>query len=66
MSEDKLPEVSSKTVFSPEVDGQIRTIISAASGFLVAKGWISSSFVEPITGIVMLVIAAAWSWYSKK
>lgn len=64
--EPEVPASSPKVIFSAEIDGQIRTIISAGAGFLVAKGWIASSFVEPITGVVMLILAAAWSWYSKK
>ena len=44
----------------------IRHILSAAGGYLVAKGLVSSEQLPEIVGAVATLAAAAWGIYSKR
>lgn len=44
----------------------IRHILSAAGGYLVAKGLVSSDQLPEIVGAVATLGAAAWGIYSKR
>lgn len=43
----------------------IRHILSAAGGFLVAKGLVSADQLPEIVGAVITLVAAAWGYFSK-
>lgn len=44
----------------------IRHVLSAAGGFLVAKGLVSADQLPEIVGAVITLAAAAWGVWSKK
>ena len=44
----------------------IRHILSAAGGFLVAKGVVSADQLPEVVGAVITIVAAAWGVWSKK
>jgi len=44
----------------------IRHVLSAAGGFLVAKGLVSADQLPEIVGAVITLVAAAWGILSKK
>ena len=44
----------------------IRHVLSAAGGFLVAKGLVSADQLPEIVGAVITLVAAAWGVLSKK
>jgi len=51
---------------SEEVKGQIRHAFTALGGALAGMGFIQSSWVEPVVGVLMIVAGAVWSWFAKK
>ena len=51
---------------SQEVQGQIRTILAFIGGVAVSRGWIDSETMLGIVGGVTAIVAAVWSWRSKK
>ena len=44
----------------------IRHILSAAGGYLVAKGLVSADQLPEIVGAIITLVAAAWGVLSKK
>lgn len=44
----------------------IRHILSAAGGYLVARGLVSSEQLPEIVGAVATLVAAGWGIYSKR
>ena len=46
--------------------GQVRHLLGAAGAALAAKGYLAGSLVEPVTGVLMIVLASAWSYFAKK
>jgi len=44
----------------------IRHVLSAAGGFLVAKGLVSADQLPEVVGAVITLVAAAWGIMSKK
>lgn len=44
----------------------VRHILSAAGGFLVAKGLVSADQLPEVVGAVITLAAAAWGVWSKK
>ena len=44
----------------------IRHILSAAGGYLVAKGLVSADQLPEIVGAIITLVAAAWGFFSKK
>lgn len=46
--------------------GVVRTVVAAAAGFLVGKGYIEAGMVEAIAGAVATLGVAIWSVVSKK
>lgn len=49
-----------------EVYGVARAVLSAAGGFIVARGWLDSETAVTLVGALATVIAAAWSVKSKR
>jgi len=43
----------------------IRHVLSAAGGYLVAKGLVSADQLPEIVGAVITLVAAAWGYFSK-
>lgn len=48
------------------VKSLVRHILSAAGGFLVAKGLVSADQLPEVVGAVITLVAAAWGILSKK
>ena len=46
--------------------GTIRHVFTTIGGALSAKGIIAGSWVEPLTGAIIVFIGFAWSIYEKK
>jgi len=44
----------------------IRHILSAAGGYLVAKGLVSADQLPEVIGAVITIVAAVWGYLSKK
>ncbi len=44
----------------------IRHVLSAAGGFLVAKGVVSADQLPEVVGAVITLAAAGWGFWSKK
>jgi len=49
-----------------EIYGVVRTILAAAGGVLVGKGYIDSETAVALTGAIATIAAAAWSIKSKR
>ena len=45
--------------------GILRAALAAGGGYLVGKGVIDTSMVEPISGAIITIIVAIWSVLSK-
>lgn len=41
--------------------GPLRALLAAAGGWLVSKGWIDPTDVQPLTGALMVIATIAWS-----
>lgn len=52
---------------NPIMAGQVRTLLAAAGGFAVAKGWADDATVQAVLGVAPVLLAAAWSaWAPEK
>ncbi len=51
---------------SDQITGIIRTILSIAGGFVLAKGWVSAETWAWIGGGVLSIGPAIWSWVSNR
>lgn len=49
-----------------EVYGIARAVLSAAGGFVVARGWIDSETAVSLVGAFATIAAAVWSVKSKR
>lgn len=49
-----------------EVYGVARSLLSAAGGFVVAKGWIDAETAVSLAGAGATIIVAVWSVKSKR
>lgn len=49
-----------------EVYGVARAVLSAAGGFVVARGWLDSETAVALAGALATVAAAIWSVKSKR
>lgn len=49
-----------------QIWGVVRTILAAAGGFIVAKGYIDSATLNTILGGVGTIFIAGWSLYSNR
>lgn len=49
-----------------EIYGVTRALLSAAGGFLVAKGVVDAQTAVSVSGAVATLVAAAWSVRSKR
>lgn len=49
-----------------QVWGIVRTVLAAASGYVVAKGYVDDATAQAILGGVGTIFVAAWSFYAKK
>lgn len=49
-----------------EVYGVARAILSAAGGFVVARGWVDSETAVTLAGAIATIVAAVWSVKSKR
>ena len=49
-----------------QVWGIVRTVLAAAGGVAVGKGWISDQMLTAILGGLGTIFVAAWSVHSKK
>lgn len=41
----------------------VRTVLAFVGGWLVAKGWLSNEQLVQITGVAVVVVPMAWSFY---
>ena len=48
-----------------QVAGIVRTLLSAASGWVIASGIFTASDWSAIVGAIGIAIAAGWSYFSK-
>lgn len=46
--------------------GILRTVLAAAGGILVTKGYLDDATLQQVVGAVIAIIAAVWSVISKK
>lgn len=58
--------IGGNTMVSAEVGGIVRALVSAAGGYLVAKGVVDSATATTIGGAAATIIVAAWSVWSKR
>ena len=49
-----------------ELAGVARTLLSAAGGFIVAKGWIDAETMSAVAGALATLFVAAWSIKAKR
>lgn len=49
-----------------EIYGVARAVLSAAGGFVVARGWLDSETAVSLAGALATVAAAIWSVKSKR
>ena len=49
-----------------QVAGIVRTLMAAAGGWVISSGLFSATDWTTIVGAVSIVIAAGWSYFSKK
>jgi hypothetical protein len=51
---------------SDQILGILRAILSAGGGFILAKGWVSAETWAWITGGILTMGPALWSWVSNR
>lgn len=51
---------------SDQIGGIIRAVLSAVGGYVVGKGLIDSETMLAITGAVVTIATAIWSWHTNK
>lgn len=51
---------------SDQLGGIIRAILAAVGGFILAKGWVSAETWAWLTGGVMTIGPAIWSWFTNR
>lgn len=49
-----------------QIWGIVRTILAAAGGYIVAKGWIDNATLQSVIGALGTIFIAVWSVWSKK
>lgn len=49
-----------------EVAGVARALLSAAGGFVVARGWLDAETAVSVAGALATLVAAVWSIRSKR
>ena len=49
-----------------QIWGIVRTILAAAGGYIVAKGYIDNATLQAVLGALGTLFIAAWSVWSKK
>lgn len=49
-----------------QIWGLLRTILAAAGGVAVGKGWIDEQTLTAVLGGIGTIFVAIWSWRSKK
>lgn len=49
-----------------QIWGIVRTILAAAGGWVVAKGYIDNATLQAVIGALGTLFVAAWSVWSKK
>jgi hypothetical protein len=50
---------------SPELNGQIRHVLTSIGGILVGMGYVNSSLIEPAVGIALALVGFIWSYKAK-
>jgi hypothetical protein len=48
------------------IAGQIRHLLTAIGGAVVANGWASDAVVQIGIGVVLAIAGAIWSWKAKR
>lgn len=48
-----------------QVEGLVRTGVAAGVGYLAGKG-VDPALLNEISGSVVIILIAVWSWWSKK
>jgi hypothetical protein len=51
---------------TPVAAGLLRHVLTAGGGLLLARGWATSSTVEQLVSLGMIIGGAAWSWWQKE
>lgn len=49
-----------------QLTGILRALLSAAGGFVLAKGWVSAEMWAWITGGALTIGPAVWSWFTNR
>lgn len=49
-----------------QIAGIVRTLLAAASGYVVAHGWLDAQTYTAVVGAIGTLIVAGWSVASKK
>lgn len=49
-----------------QLGGILRAILTTLAGFAVAKGWVDNATALSVTGGVVTVIVAVWSWWTNR
>jgi len=53
-----------KRFMSPKMQGQFRHVLSGVGMLLVAAGYTSEAIAMAAVGLIMAVVAMAWSWFA--
>jgi hypothetical protein len=51
---------------SAQIAGIVRAVMAAVGGYLVGQGFVDSDTVDQVSGAAAVIVAAAWSWWSKR
>ena len=51
---------------SDQIGGIVRAILAAVGGYLVSKGLVSADTVAQISGAVVTIAVAIWSYYTNQ
>lgn len=49
-----------------QIWGIVRTILAAAGGYIVAKGWVDNATIQSVIGALGTIFIAVWSVWAKK
>jgi hypothetical protein len=49
-----------------QIWGIVRTILAAAGGYIVAKGWVDNATLQSVIGALGTIFIAVWSVWAKK
>lgn len=64
--EERFSNIGDTIMNAEQIWGIVRTILAAAGGYVVAKGWIDNATLQAVLGALGTLFVAGWSVWSKR